>query len=227
KRSAQNERSSYTRRTFFDRGRARQPNLLEEQNLSMLKGILLGIVFGFVLVFVGAYLYFASGQAPVTTNSPEMPFERKIAKIALHSYLGKVPHANPPVPADEATLLAGAKVYKANCAVCHGLPGEPHNAIGDGMFPKPPLLFRGVGVTDDETWESYTKVSGGIRMTGMPGFKDRLSDAQMWQVSVLVKNADKLLPSVKAELAPPPGTVAPAAAAAPAKATDSDHDHVH
>jgi thiosulfate dehydrogenase len=193
----------------------------------MLKGILLGMVLGFVLVGMGAYFYFASGQAPVTTNSPEMPFERKMAKLALHAYLGKVPHPNPPVTADEPNLLAGAKVYKEQCAVCHGLPGEPHNAIGNGMFPKPPLLFRGVGVTDDETWESYTKVSGGIRMTGMPGFKDRLSDTQMWQVSVLVKNADKLPASVKTELAPPPGTVLAPAAAAPGKTGESDHDHEH
>lgn len=191
----------------------------------MLKGILLGIVLGFILVGVGAYFYFASGQVPVTTNSPEMPFERKMAKLALHAYLGKVPHANPPVPADEANFLAGAKVYKEDCAVCHGLPGEPHNAIGDGMFPKPPLLFRGVGVTDDDAWETYAKASGGIRMTGMPGFKDRLSDTQLWQVTVLLKNADKIPASVKAELAPPPGTV-PVAAGPPSKA-DSDHDHVH
>jgi len=191
----------------------------------MLKGILLGIVLGFVLVFIGGYLYFASGQAPVATNSPEMPFERKFAKLALHAYLDKLPHPNPTVPADESNLMAGAKVYKENCAVCHGLPGEPHNAIGNGMFPKPPLLFRGVGVTDDDAWESYHKVSGGIRMTGMPGFKDRLSDTQLWQVSVLVKNADKLPPSVKAELAPPPGTIPPPAAA-PGK-PDSDHDHIH
>src|SRR5258705_6240756 len=191
----------------------------------MFKGILLGIVLGFVLVFVGAYMYFASGQAPVTTTSPEMPFERKVAKLALHAYLGKVPHPNPPVPSDEANLLAGAKVYKEDCAVCHGLLGEPHNAIGNGMFPKPPLLFRGVGVTDDENWGTYTKVSGGIRMTGMPGFKDRLSDAQMWQVSVLLKTADKLPASVKAELAPPPGTAAPPAAAPAGE--EADHDHVH
>jgi thiosulfate dehydrogenase len=193
----------------------------------MLKGILFGIVLGFVLVFAGAYLYFSSGQAPVTTNSPEMPFEHKLARIALHAYLDKVPHANPPVPPDEVNFLAGAKIYKEDCAVCHGLPGEPHNAIGNGMFPKPPLLFRGVGVTDDETWETYTKVSGGIRMTGMPGFKDHLSDTQMWQVSVLLKNADKIPASVKAELAPPPGTVAPApvAAAQPAKGAETDHVH--
>src|SRR5258708_9743627 len=104
----------------------------------MFKGILLGIVLGFVLVFVGAYMYFASGQAPVTTNSPEMPFERKVAKLALHAYLGKVPHPNPPVPSDEATLLAGAKVYKAYCALCPGLLADPHPAISNRSYAMQP-----------------------------------------------------------------------------------------
>ena len=35
----------------------------------MLKGIILGLVIGIVLVFVGIYLYFATGQAPVATNA--------------------------------------------------------------------------------------------------------------------------------------------------------------
>ncbi len=195
----------------------------------MLKGVILGIILGFVLMFLGAYFYFSTGQAPVATNAPEMPFERKFAGMALHAYLDKVPHANSPVPADEPNLLAGAKLYKQDCAVCHGLPGEPHNAIARGMFPKPPLLFRGMGVTDDEAWESYAKISGGIRMTGMPGFKESLSDTQMWQISQLVKNADKLPDSVKAELASAPaaGAAPPTPTAAPAKAGDDAHDHDH
>ncbi len=119
-----------------------------------------------------------------------------------------VPHSEAPVPADEKNLLAGAKVYKENCAVCHGVPDAQKTAIADGMFPKPPQLFKGMGVTDDEAWESYWKVAGGIRMTGMPGFKDHLSETQIWQVAVLVKNADKISPTVKGELT---GAAAPAA----------------
>jgi len=195
----------------------------------MLKGVVLGIILGFVLVFLGAYFYFATGHAPVATNAPEMPFERKFAGMALHAYLDKVPHANSPVPADEPNLLAGAKLYRQNCAVCHGLPGEPRNAIANGMFPKPPLLFRGIGVTDDEAWESFAKISGGIRMTGMPGYRESLSDTQMWQISQLVKNADKLPDSVKAELTPASAVAASPAVPSPApvKPGDDDHDHVH
>jgi len=82
------------------------------------------------------------------------------------------------------------------------------------MFPRPPQLFRGKGVTDDEAWETYWTVNGGIRMTGMPGFRDHLSETQIWQVSVLLKNADKIPPAVKAELAPAASASAPAQAAA-------------
>jgi len=131
------------------------------------------------------------------------------------------------VPQEEATFLAGAKVYKEHCAVCHGLPGEPKSVIAAGMFPSPPHLFHGTGVTDDEPWETYWKVANGIRMTGMPGFKDRLSDTQMWQVSVLVKNADKITPSVKAELAPGPGTSVAVPLVPNGAPTTPEHVHDH
>jgi mono/diheme cytochrome c family protein len=69
------------------------------------------------------------------------------------------------------------------------------------MYPAPPQLFQGVGVTDDDAWESYWKVENGIRMSGMPAFKGQLTEKQIWQVSVLVKNADKINDAVKKELA--------------------------
>ena len=186
----------------------------------MLKGLVVGFVLGILLVICGSYLYFASGQAPVATKAPGMLFERKFAHVALHAYLDRQPHPDPPVPADEKNFLEGAKIYRENCAICHGLPGEPKTAIADGMFPHPPQLFRGTGVTDDEVWETYWKVYGGIRMTGMPGFSDHLGETKMWQVSVLLKNADKISPAVKAELAGEPmaGPAAPAVAPTPAAA---------
>jgi hypothetical protein len=48
-------------------------------------------------------------------------------------------------------------------------------------------------------------------MTGMPGFSPSLSTTQMWQVSLLVANADKLPQSVKDSLmsVTPPATPKP------------------
>ena len=179
----------------------------------MLKGLILGILLGVVLIAGGVYFYFSSGRAPVATSAPPMPFEKTLAKMGQQAYLDKLPHPEPQVPADETNLISGAKIYKENCAVCHGLPGEPKGAIALGMYPPPPQLFQGTGVTDDDAWESYWKVENGIRMTGMPGFKGRLTEPQIWQVTVLVKNADKTSDAVKKELAA--GASAPMSMAAP------------
>lgn len=71
------------------------------------------------------------------------------------------------------------------------------------MFPKPPELMQGKGVTDDPPEETYWKVVNGIRLTGMPGFRGSLSDTQAWQVSLLLVHADHLPDSVRTALANP------------------------
>jgi thiosulfate dehydrogenase len=178
----------------------------------MLRSFLIGVLVGILLVMAGVYFYFSTGSAPVAVTAPPMPFERKFAHMGLDAYLAKLPHPQPQVPEDETNFLAGAQVYKENCAVCHALPDGKKSNISAGMAPGPPLLLRGTGVTDDEPWETYWKVENGIRMTGMPGFKNKLNETQIWQVTVMVKNADKLSGAVKAALQ---SDVAPDPAATP------------
>ena len=176
---------------------------------------LIGLILGLILIPAGVYFYFSSGTAPVATAAPPMPFEKTFAKMALHARIDKEMPKSVPVAADEAAYVAGAAVYKENCAVCHGVAGQPKTAIAKGMFPDPPKLMEGKGVTDDPPAESYWKVANGIRMTGMPGFDKTLSTTQMWQVSLLVANADKLPKTAQDVLAPAP--VAPATPPTPAK----------
>ena len=178
----------------------------------MFKAFVIGILIGVLLVAAGAWFYFTTGWAPVAVADPPLLFEKKLAHGALNARIGKDPHTDPPpVPVNETTYLAAADVYKQNCAVCHGLPGEAQSNIAKGMFPKPPELFHGTGVTDDPAWETYWKANNGIRLTGMPAFKGALNDTQIWQVSVLLANADKISSAVKVALAstPPPPPSAP------------------
>ena len=166
----------------------------------MFKGIIVGFIVALLLVAAGAYVYFGYGLAPVATSSAPMPFEKFLAHRALHAVIARAGDKPSPVAADESNLRSGAAIYRDNCAVCHGLPGRRMTAIADGMFPKPPELFRGKGVTDDAVAETFWKVQNGIRLTGMPGFQGALTDDQMWQVSQLLANADKLPDSVRNEL---------------------------
>jgi len=170
-----------------------------------------------------AYLYFTTGSAPVATTDSDMPFETFFARKALHARIAREAPKNVPIEANEVNYLGGVQLYKEHCAVCHGLPLAPKTAIATGMYPHPPLLLEGKGVTDDEPGESYWKIANGIRLTGMPGFSKSLTPTQMWQIAILVANADKLPLSAKAALVAPPTSSVPPAAATPAAPAPPNH----
>jgi thiosulfate dehydrogenase len=166
--------------------------------------VLIAFLVGLVLLPLAAFLYIYFGYAPVATAAPPLPLERTLANMALHARIAKEAPKNAAIPPTEPNLLAGAQVYREHCAMCHGLPGEPASTTAKGMFPSPPRLFFGKGVTDDPPGETYWKAKNGIRLTGMPAYGKSLTDTQLWQVSQLLANADKLPASVKSSLSQPP-----------------------
>jgi thiosulfate dehydrogenase len=180
------------------------------------KGIVIGFILAIAICAGGFFYYFASGMAPVATADPPMPFERKLAHMSLDAHIEKQHTLQSAVPTDEPNFLAGADVYKQRCASCHGLPGQPPTDYVTTMYPKPTQLFRGTGVTDDPASESYWKAANGIRLTGMPSFKTKLTDTQLWQVSQLVAHANEIPDSVKKVLVPDPSAPAPAPGHEPA-----------
>jgi mono/diheme cytochrome c family protein len=164
-----------------------------------------GLILGLILVPFFVFLYFTSGSAPVATTDSDMPFETFLAHKALNARIKKEMPKNVPIPATEPNYVAGADLYKQHCAVCHGVPLAPKTAIAAGMYPHPPLLLEGKGVTDDEPGETYWKIVHGIRLTGMPAFSKSLNETQMWQMAILLANADKLPPAAKTMLVTPVG----------------------
>jgi mono/diheme cytochrome c family protein len=168
-----------------------------------MKQFLLGFVAALLLIASAGLGYVALGLAPVATASSPLPFEKLITGIALNARVNKEAPKSSPIPASDDTYAAGASIYRKNCAVCHGLPGQDQTAIAKGEFPKPPELFTGQGVPNDPVGVTYWKVANGIRLTGMPGFNGSLSTAQMWQVSLLLANANKLPATVVSALKEP------------------------
>jgi thiosulfate dehydrogenase len=179
----------------------------------MLKFIL-GVIIGILLVPAGFYWYVRSGRAPVATSAPPMPFEQFFATTALDATLKREAPKTQPTTATDGELLAGVQVYRHHCGLCHGLPGKPMSGIAKGEFPHPPQLFEPDHmVTDDPVGVTYWKVKHGIRLSGMAGFHDSLTDEQIWTVSLLLANANKLPAGVSQALVAPPGP--PPAAAKP------------
>jgi thiosulfate dehydrogenase len=112
--------------------------------------------------------------------------EKRLAHIALNARIEKEAPKVVPIEINDENYLGGARLYRTNCAVCHGLPNQSDTATSKGVFPRPPQLFKGHGVTDDPVGETYWKVSNGIRPTGMPSYAGALSEKEMWQVSLML-----------------------------------------
>lgn len=175
-------------------------------------GLILGIVLFFVIVVCATML----GILPAAANDPSMRFEPLIAETGLFARIQREAPKRDVSRMSTADLVAGAGVYQKNCAVCHGLPSQPQGVVGAGMFPRAPQLMSPDGmVTDDDASETYWKVKNGIRLSGMPSFGKALSENQMWQVTAVVKRADKLPSEVFEALKPHPAATPTAQPATP------------
>jgi thiosulfate dehydrogenase len=160
--------------------------------------VFLGFILGIVVVAAGLFLYLQFGALPVAVADAPFPFEKRIVHIPLDARINRETKTAP-FGISEDVFESGAHVYRTQCASCHGTPGHDVD-YAKHMYPSAPQLWkkhgtRGVvGVSDDEAGETYWKVANGIRLSGMPSYSHVLSDTEMWQVSLLLKNADKELP---------------------------------
>lgn len=163
-----------------------------------MKGFIVGLVLGLLVIPVFVFFYLTVGDPPVATADPPFPFERQIVHVPLHARIRRDAPKASPIEASPDNLIAGAHIYRRQCAACHGLDGYP-SEFAKGMYPQPPQLWEThhhgvVGVSDDPPGVTYWKVANGIRLTGMPAYQHVLNTTQMWQVSLLLANADKPLP---------------------------------
>jgi len=123
---------------------------------------------------------------PANADGKPSRLERWAAQTSLRTTLEReAPKGPNPLPLDDANLIAGIKLYAANCAICHGASeGKPSN-IALGVYQKPPQLVKD-GVEDDPEGVTYWKVAHGIRFTAMPAFGKALEDRQLWQLTLFL-----------------------------------------
>ncbi|HEX4066420.1 MAG TPA: cytochrome c [Acidobacteriaceae bacterium] len=159
---------------------------------------ILGLLIGLLIIPVGVWIYLRAGHPPIAVADHPFPFEKQIVRVPLNARIRAEMSASAPIEASATNLTTGAQIYRQQCAACHGLYGRPSD-FGVHMYPNAPQLWKPhrngvVGVSDDPVGETYWKVANGIRLTGMPSFEKTLNQTQMWQVSLLLKNAGSPMP---------------------------------
>jgi thiosulfate dehydrogenase len=159
---------------------------------------ILGFVFAFVVLFAGVFIYLKFGTPPVATADKPFPFEAEIVQVPLDARIDR-DMEKPPFGTSEDVYETAAMTYKLQCASCHGSPGKDV-PFAKGMYPAAPQLWKKhthgsvVGVSDDDPGETYWKIKNGIRLSGMPAFQHVLTTDEMWDVALLLKNAEQQLP---------------------------------
>lgn len=190
---------------------------------------LLGLIIGLLIFPVCGLIYFRMGHPPVAVADVPFPLERQIVHVPLSARIESEMAKSAPIEASASNLTSGAQIYREQCAACHGLYGRPSD-YAEHMYPKAPPLWAPhrngvVGVSDDPVGETEWKVVNGIRLTGMPAFGKVLNETQIWQVSLLLKNAGQPMPADVTKLLTTPLDfgVGTTAVAAPAPAQPTNH----
>jgi mono/diheme cytochrome c family protein len=161
-----------------------------------MKGFIWGV---FLTIFAGgcAALFMAlTGRVSMRADVPPSQIETEIAGRAMDASVARnAPKATNPFKADEATLVAGATLYRDHCAACHGDPVHPESPLSKTLNPPAPQFMSDSADMPED--HNFYITQHGIRWTAMPGWKNAMSDQQIWQVVTFLAHMDSLPAAAK------------------------------
>ena len=100
----------------------------------------------------------------------------------------------PPAPLDRQTAIKeGDRLFRRECASCHGTSGYDLTDAGRWMYPRAADLTS----RDSQSYsdrEVFWIIKNGVRMSGMPAFGRVESDEHIWDLVFYVRNLPRTVP---------------------------------
>jgi mono/diheme cytochrome c family protein len=170
-----------------------------------MRKFLLGFVAGILTVPATAFAAAWLGLLPINANTTPSALEKTFAHLALDAAVARrAPHLANPIAATEENLMAGMKLFKGDCAGCHG---EPNNAArreaNSILYPSPPVFALHPPSKPD--YQLFWIIKGGVRYSGMfwwdgqfgkDASEKDVSDEKIWTAVTFLKHIDSLPPAV-------------------------------
>jgi len=156
-------------------------------------GFILGLVLVPLLLFVGGSL----GRLPVAATATPPSWESRLAERALRASLERqATGLINPLPETDENLRAGMRLYRMNCAGCHGDFGSPSPWGSTSFYPRvPQFAERPSRLTPPEM---FLAVKHGIRYSGMGAWGGMLPDDDIWRAVSFVSRVRTLPRAVDA-----------------------------
>jgi mono/diheme cytochrome c family protein len=149
---------------------------------------------GFLVVTaaLGATVLYAGWYDISATDQHLAPTYRLLDYAMRRSIKFRAKDLAVPELADAARMRDGAFLYRQHCLQCHGAPGVSPAPFALGMTPVPvPLVHTARAWTPAEM---FWVIKEGIKMTGMPAWKYRLSDEHIWAVVAFLPAMARMTP---------------------------------
>jgi thiosulfate dehydrogenase len=170
--------------------------------------VLLGFVLGLLALPLAVVTVARVGLLPVNANTSPSRVEASFAHMALDASAARqAPHLPDPIAPTEQNLLAGLKLFKNDCAGCHGTPNNAsENEANAILYPGAPQFALHPPRKPD--YQLFWIVKGGVRYSGMFAWggqfapdasgKD-VSDEKIWTAVTFLTHLESLPPAVNAE----------------------------
>lgn len=139
-----------------------------------------------VIAPLGAFAYIRSGIYNVGASSPHTKLTEWIThETMIHSVRSHARDIVEPPSAEAMQVRQGFCEYETHCVACHGASAVPRERWVSGLEPAPPYL---IDVTQRfRPRELFWIAKNGIKMTGMPSWRNSMSDQQIWDVVAFVE----------------------------------------
>ena len=146
-----------------------------------------------VLVPLGTFAFVKSGIYNVGASKPHTTFTEWVThETMIHSVRRHAKSDTPPMRFTAGQVTAGFCAYETHCVACHGAAEVARQRWAGGMEPAPPYLLD---INHRFTRpELFWIVKNGIKMTGMPSWKNEMSDGQIWSVVAWLEASATLPP---------------------------------
>ena len=147
---------------------------------------------GFAALLAGAITVYAGWYDISATDQHLAPTYRLLDYAMRRSVKFRAHDIEVPDLKDERRIQAGAFLYREHCLQCHGGPSVAPAPFALGMTPVPvPLVHTARAWTPAEM---FWVVKEGIKMTGMPAWKYRMTDEETWSVVAFLPAMARMTP---------------------------------
>jgi thiosulfate dehydrogenase len=163
---------------------------------NFMKKSLMSFLIGLLILPASALILGRLGLIPVHATAKPSRWETAIAQSSLKASLARrASGTKNPLPASDEILLAGMKIFRNDCAGCHGESGRTSHWGTTNFYPRVPQFAETPPELTAE--QMFLVVKHGIRYSGMGGWNGEISDSEIWKVVTFLSKINSLPPRVQ------------------------------